>query len=169
MATQIVVPVEEYLAGDYADRPAPEYRDGEVIERGMTTWEHSEAQGAFIAIFRTRFKGRNVFVLPELHVKLARAHYRVSDVAIYVGTKLAGRPDVPPLIDIEILSPDDKLTRILDKFEDLRAFGVKHLWLVDPIKRTFSVFDRHGLNVTDELTVPELDLRLSPADVFPAE
>jgi hypothetical protein len=35
-------------------------------------------------------------------------------------------PDTPPLIAIEILSPDDLLTEVREKLEEYRAWGVPH-------------------------------------------
>lgn len=44
-------------------------------------------------------------------------------------------PDSPPLIAIEILSPDDRLAEVREKLEEYRAWGVPHIWLVDPHSR----------------------------------
>jgi Uma2 family endonuclease len=39
------------------------------------------------------------------------------------------------LIAIEVLSPEDWLVRMQKRIEDFLRFGVKHIWLIDPIKR----------------------------------
>jgi Uma2 family endonuclease len=36
-------------------------------------------------------------------------------------------PDTPPLIVVEILSPDDRLTEVREKLEEYRAWGVPHV------------------------------------------
>jgi len=43
MASKTLVPVEEYLRAGF-DEPEPEYLDGELIERRLGSFPHSEAQ-----------------------------------------------------------------------------------------------------------------------------
>lgn len=38
----------------------------------------------------------------------------------------------PPLLAIEILSPDDKPLRVDDTIEAWLEFGVPHVWVIDP-------------------------------------
>ena len=53
---------------------------------------------------------------------------------------LAGRqPDVltdPPLLVIEILSPDDSYSDTQERAQDYREMGVETVWIVDPKTRT---------------------------------
>jgi Uma2 family endonuclease len=120
MGSQSVVPVEEYLAGDYGDRPAPEYRDGEVIERSVPSVEHSRLQFRMGKLLDAGLDGKSAHVLPELHLALDAGRYRVCDVAVFVGAEPAGIPSVPRLVDVEILSPDDTPGQIVDRFAELR-------------------------------------------------
>ena len=71
-----------------------------------------------------------------------------------------GIPDTPPLINIELLSPDDAFANIVDRFEALRAFGIRYLWLIDP------VLGRHGLVEVDSFQIPELQFHLTADDIF---
>jgi len=43
--------------------------------------------------------------------------------------------DQPQLIAIEVLSPEDRHSRVQEKIEDYRSFRVASIWIVDPIKR----------------------------------
>ena len=36
-------------------------------------------------------------------------------------------PEKPPLVLIEVLSPNDRLTAVLEKLEEYRAWGVRHV------------------------------------------
>jgi Uma2 family endonuclease len=38
----------------------------------------------------------------------------------------------PPLIWIEILSPEDRPIRVNEKIRELREFGVPNIWVIDP-------------------------------------
>jgi Uma2 family endonuclease len=40
--------------------------------------------------------------------------------------------DQPPLIAIEILSPDDRLMDLQEKIDEYVKFGVEHIWIFDP-------------------------------------
>ena len=41
----------------------------------------------------------------------------------------------PPLIAIEILSPEDTLRAMQAKASEYRLFGVEHIWIIDPEPR----------------------------------
>ncbi len=46
----------------------------------------------------------------------------------------------PPVLAVEILSPDDRVSKVLRKIDDYLKNGVKLVWLVDPDERTVRVF-----------------------------
>jgi Uma2 family endonuclease len=50
-------------------------------------------------------------------------------------------PDTPPLVAIEILSPDDRLIEVRQKLEEYQAWGVPHIWLIDPRSHRFYTCD----------------------------
>ena len=104
-------------------------------------------------------------MLPELRVRLRAGLILIPDVAVYWPNKPARVPDTPPLIAVEILSDDDRLPKVRSKLKEYRAWGVVHVWLIDPYERSLYVCDDH-LQEVDVLRVPELDLELHPADVF---
>ena len=43
--------------------------------------------------------------------------------------------ETPPLAIIEVLSPEDRISRYQERFSDYRQFGVPHIWVVDPQSR----------------------------------
>ena len=46
-----------------------------------------------------------------------------------IGTRI---PTKPPFLAIEILSPEDRMVRILPKIQDYLSIGVEWVWVVDP-------------------------------------
>jgi hypothetical protein len=49
--------------------------------------------------------------------------------------------------------------------EEYHSWGVPHVWLVDPqSRRLYTCND--GLTEVSTLTIPELNIELTPADVF---
>ena len=51
----------------------------------------------------------------------------------------------PPLIAIEVLSPEDRLSRVLARLEDFWGMGVAHVWLLDPVERVAFTYSASGL------------------------
>ncbi|HJZ90384.1 MAG TPA: Uma2 family endonuclease [Gemmataceae bacterium] len=46
----------------------------------------------------------------------------------------------PPLLAVEVLSPDDRVNRVLGKVDDYLNNGVRMVWLVDPEDQTVRIF-----------------------------
>jgi Uma2 family endonuclease len=67
---------------------------------------------------------------------------------------------VPPLLAVEVLSPDDKAPQVLQKINDYLRFEVRLVWVLDPGARTVTVFRRDRgqrlLQQSDEITGEEV-------------
>ena len=88
------------------------------------------------------------------------------DVPLAVGDRTDTLvPDSPPLVAIEVLSPDDRLSAVREKLQEYRAWGVPHVWLVDPHSRRLYNCDT-GLTEVTSFAVPELGVNLGPAEIF---
>jgi Uma2 family endonuclease len=74
----------------------------------------------------------------------------------------------PPLIAIEILSPEDSLRSMQPKAEEYRGFGVENIWIIDPEKRIAYRYDPSGLEEVraGELAVPETPIRVVLSEMF---
>jgi Uma2 family endonuclease len=100
---------------------------------------------------------------------VSSSRFRVPDLTVL----RAGAPKEqiiahPPLIVIEILSPEDRLSRFQDRIEDYLVFGVEHIWIVDPERRAAYTATASGLHPvrTNELTVPETPIRVVLSELF---
>jgi Uma2 family endonuclease len=107
--------------------------------------------------------------VPELRVHVEPEVFRLPDVAIYASRPAGRVPTEPPLAAIEILSPDEKHSELREKFEEYERWGVRHIWLVDPESRTFSIYRGGSLLATDKLEISEHNLTITIADLFPKE
>ena len=165
MGTKTLMSVEEYLhtAFDGADR---EYLDGEVIERNMGNKSHSAVQGEFIYHFRLHRTRTGLFALPELRHQLADGRFCIPDVAVFAQEPEGEVPSTPPLVAIEILSPDDRIGYIVPKLDEYKAWGVANIWLADPEDRKFFTYGHNGLHEVSELTLPEYGITLTKTDIF---
>ena len=74
----------------------------------------------------------------------------------------------PPLLVIEIQSPEDTLRRTVAKAAEYLAFGIEHVWVIDPAARVAYRGTADGLELvrTGELTIPESPIRIVLADLL---
>jgi Uma2 family endonuclease len=163
MAAKTAISEAEYLRTSF-ENPDREYRDGDLVERSMPTFRHGRTQANLCSTFDPRRSKFPLHPCVETRMRLRPGLYRIPDVAVFFG---AESPDVPtpPLVAIEILSPDDRMADILRKLEEYRVWGVRHIWLVDPQKRQLFAYDG-SLNAAQSLRLPELDFDLTPASIF---
>ena len=50
---------------------------------------------------------------------------------------IGGRiPTVPPFLAIEVVSPEDRITRMQPKIVEYLSIGVEWIWLIDPIEKS---------------------------------
>ena len=143
-ATRTLMPVEEYLTSVY--RPDCDYVDGELLERNMGERDHAWLQGAFVAYFFALRKERNITVLPEMRVQVKPNRFRIPDVCVVIGDTNEQILTKPPFLCIEILSPEDRWSRVEERIDDFIAMGVPFVWVLDPqTKHAFIITHAEGL------------------------
>lgn len=135
-ATQISV--EEYLKSVY--HPDRDYVDGVVEERNLGEWDHSWIQARFIIFFHSRFRQTGITAVPEWRFQVSPTRFRVPDVTVIAGKSDEQILHKPPLLCIEILSPEDTVSRTNTKVQDYLKFGVPVVWVVDPRERTVWIY-----------------------------
>jgi len=130
-ATQLPVKVSDYLHTSYS--PDCDYVDGEVQERNFGEFDHAEVQGALIHWFRNHGEEWNIRTLAELRMQITPTRFRIADVCLIPRDE---QPDQillrPPIAIVEVLSPEDRVSRYQQRFADYRQMGVAHIWVVDP-------------------------------------
>jgi Uma2 family endonuclease len=165
MAVAELVSVEEYLSSDYS--PDCDYVDGVLEDRNVGEKDHSKLQMAVAAYFYARRKELGIQVFPEQRIQVTPTRYRVPDICITIGEPDEQIFTTAPFLCIEILSPEDRMPKVLVKIADYLQFGVRFVWLIDPRKRkatvysateVFSVDDGMLLTQNPDLVVPLADL-----------
>ncbi len=64
-------------------------------------------------------------------------------MAVFAGSPPPEQiPSSPPLVVIEITSPDDRHQDLLEKLEEYRTWGVAHVWVVEPELKSLRVLQR---------------------------
>jgi Uma2 family endonuclease len=161
------VPVEVYLTTSY--QPDCEYIDGQVLERNAGETPHSSVQKFFIGAFLANEKKWDVRVFPEDRVQVAEERYRVPDLCVVRrSTPLENIIVTPPLICIEVLSPEDRMSRTQESVDDYIRMGVQSVWVVDPRRRKVYVADRSTTlqEVGDFLTLDGTQIRVAVSEIF---
>ncbi len=165
MSTTAGLSVEAYLRTSFPGLDK-EYRDGELIERGMPDYPHGSTQGLLAAFFVNARKRHRLYVASETRLRVGPRVFLIPDVSVFhPDPPKLNVPDEPPFVAIEILSPDDRLKAVHEKLKEYRVWGVRHVWLVDPHGKRMYTYDAE-LVETPTLRIPELNLEIQPTDIF---
>ena len=157
MGAKTAMSLERYLHTAFPDVDR-EYRDGEIVERSLPDYLHGRVQGAIFALFWALRSELALLPCVETRMRLRSNLVLISDVAVFYLNEPARVPD-SPLVVVEVLSLDDRLTAVREKLEEYKAWGVPHVWLVDPHTRRL-------LMEVASLRVTELGIELLPARIF---
>jgi len=134
MSTALHIPLKDYLGTSY--RPDREYVDGEIRERNVGKWEHARLQWLLALWFGTHEKQWGITGSTEQRVRVSVSRVRVPDLVVLAA---GAQPDVltdPPLLVIEILSPEDSYSDTQERALDYRQMGVETVWIIDPKTRS---------------------------------
>jgi Uma2 family endonuclease len=137
MAATTHIPVELYLHSSEWD-PDAEYVDGQIEERPMGEYDHADWQGAIRDWFRQHANEWNLRVQTELRVQVSKDNYRVPDVTVMSRNNPKEQiVTLPPIAVFEVLSPEDRIPRMMRKLADYSAMGVQQIWVADPATGAF--------------------------------
>jgi Uma2 family endonuclease len=133
MAVVALVSVAEYLNRSY--RPDCDYIEGELRERNLGEFEHSSAQAEIIVWLRTHYSWLVRRVLSEQRVQVKTERFRIPDVCVIDGSAPGERiTRTPPVLCIEILSRDDRMSEIMERVDDYFQMGGPVCWIIDPVR-----------------------------------
>ncbi len=168
MATaSTLISIEEYLRTSY--RPDCDYVDGDIQERNLGEREHARLQAILTAWFYSQEKAWNVCTLVEQRIRVAPRRVRIADICLISRDAPKEQVTVtPPLLCVEILSPEDRLPRAARVMEDYARMGVPNLWLLDPHDRVAYNYTSDGLFklTTDRLAIPNTEIHVDLPTLF---
>ena len=162
MEAAAAVPISEYLHTDYS--PDVDYVDGVLEDRNVGENDHAWLQTALFLYLGQRRKELGIHVYVELRLKVSDTRYRVPDICVFTGERpTESVPSRPPFLAVEILSPEDRMTRMQTKVRDFLDMGVEFVWIIDPQTRTGWIHTRdRAVESRDGLfTAGPITLRLS--------
>ena len=167
MSTGTMVSLEEYLATAY--EPDCDFVDGCIEERNLGEWEHAILQSNIIEYLRARYKSQGIRVPTELRLRVTPGRVRIPDLCVFLTDPKQRVPSTPPFLCIEILSPEDRMSRVKVRINDFLAMGVSAVWVIDPeTRQAYSATTAEGLREvkTGVLRTESPVIEMPLADVF---
>ncbi|MDZ4798612.1 MAG: Uma2 family endonuclease [Bryobacteraceae bacterium] len=154
-----MVSVEEYLRTEY--EPRCEYVDGELKPKSMAGDDHSSLQMWLILALARVERELGLVVRPERHIRIGNSRVRIPDIAVFLSVDKTPAAVTPPLLTIEIVSPDETFAELDEKLTDHLAMGTQTAILADPRRRTVMVARQNemlhkvGAPLQVQIDVPE--------------
>ncbi len=147
MATAAVITrmsVEEYLRTPF--QPDVDFVDGVLEERNLGEFDHARLQGFLYALLLQHEEKWGVYVSPELRVRVSATRFLIPDVCVIDASQEVEQvPSRPPLLCIEVKSPEDRLPRMLERIKDFHRMGVRDVWVFDPETRQVWISTADGI------------------------
>lgn len=167
--TQDQVSVREYLTTSY--RPDCDYVDGRLEERTVGEFDHGTVQALLTQIILNHGREWGVMAATEVRMRVSKTRFRIPDVLVV--RRDAPREPVlthPPLLAIEVLSSEDRMSPVQVRIDDFLSFGIENIWIVDPARRTgFRATADHLQEAEDGiLSVPGTPIRIDLKELFAA-
>jgi Uma2 family endonuclease len=164
MASTLQVAIGEYLKATY--RPDREYIDGEIRERRVGKWEHARLQALLAIWFGGHEEAWGVQVATEWRIRVSQTRIRIPDLVAVGREPQAAVLTSPPVLVVEILSPDDSYADLQDRCRDYRLMGVPTVWIIDPTTRSARMCSGDTWTETRRLTAPGTDIYVDVDELF---
>ena len=161
-------------------KPASEYVDGQIYQKDLPQGKHSTLQFEFPSVINRVGKPQKLaYAFPELRCTFGGRSI-VPNIAVFEWPriplnslgKIENRFEIAPDWTIEILSPEQSSSRVINKILFCLKNHTKLGWMIDPEEELVIVFkpqqepeikeNEDILPVLDVLS----DLQLSAADLF---
>jgi Uma2 family endonuclease len=150
------VPTKELISGEdlLAIKTPGRYElvEGEIVPMAPTGYLHGDVEGNFYLALKTFVRQHQVgkVMVGEVGIYTGRDPdtVRGADVLFvsherYAQVQSSSFLDVAPELVVEILSPDDRWSEVMEKLEEYFNIGVLLVWVADP--KTQSVYAYRSL------------------------
>jgi len=164
MSARTLISVDDYLASSY--EPDCDFVDGHLEERNAGEWSHAKLQLKVGAYLLAQYSELGIH---ELRIRVSATRLRIPDISVFLSDPGERVPSTPAFLCIEILSPEDRMSRIEVRINDYLAMGVQYVWLLDPeTQQAFTATPTEGLRETKSgaLTTVEPVLELPLDQIF---
>ena len=168
MASTIAVhvSVEKYLQTVY--RPDRDYVDGVLERRNLGEIDHGIVQTKLAHFFMRLYEETGLHPITDVRMRVRETKYRIPDLVLTRGRPRERVLTTPPVLCIEILSPEDRIPRVNTRIQDYFEFGVAVVWLIDPDERRVWIY-RPGVpfkEVTGSVKLDGTSVEVPFSDIF---
>lgn len=182
-ATQVKpLTLESFLQQSYIEEsPAWEYINGEITQKPMPQGQHSKLQYKVCETINQIAEPSTIaYALPELRCTFGDRSI-VPDITVFLRDRIPLTPeneianqfDSFPDWTIEILSPNQKPTKVIDNILYCLEYGSQLGWLIDPDERSIFVFQpnqglkNYKIDSAEKLPIlAAIDLNLTASQIF---
>ena len=125
-ATQLLT-LEEFRCRYAEEKPYYEYWFGEAVQKSVPTWLHA----LLVKILVNALDRAGYVSGPELELRIDPDWQPKADVA---GSLIIEQPYPTKPIDVvaEVLSPDDRMQRVIEKCRQYVRIGIPAIFVLDP-------------------------------------
>ena len=152
--------LEQYLHTSFS--PDVDFVDGVIQGRKLGEKDHGRAQGFVYSWFLAREASFSLEPVLEYRIIVGENRVRICDVAIVqsdIPDEQVGK--TPPVICVEVMSPEDRLSRAIIVLSDYRTLGVPNIWLIDPQERLAYIYGPSGLTQQQNLILQVLGTEIA--------
>jgi Uma2 family endonuclease len=167
MSARTLISVEEYLASSF--EPDCDYVDGHIEERNLGQGTHARLQLRIGSYLLVHYEQAGIAVGTEWRVQVNSTRFRIPDVCVVLDGPGEEILTKPPFLCIEILSPEDRMSRVEERINDYLAMGVPYVWIIDPeTKQAFRATAAEGLREVKDGVLRTADpvLEVPLAEIF---
>lgn len=141
------ISLDDFLAIPETE-PESEYFDNEIIQKTMPKGKHSAIQGEFTSFINSALRVKRIArAFPELRCTFGGMSI-VPDISVFKWEHIVRDPDgkianlfnVPPDWMIEILSPDQRQSKLVKKILFALEHGTEMAWLLDPDEELIFIY-----------------------------
>jgi Uma2 family endonuclease len=129
-------PYREFLRGEVVEKPMPtELHGATVMELGRRLGNYLRETGLGRVVTEVRHAARSAdwVYLPDLNVRIFKA-------GAPRAAQGRGAVETAPDFAIEVLSPEDRVSRWLERVQLYLEAGTRLLWVIDPEDQTVLVY-----------------------------
>ncbi len=162
-----LVSIDEYPHSSY--EPDCDYVHGELEDRNAGEKDHSKTMAALLFYLHQRRKQWGLYVGLTTRMRVSPARFRVPDICVYTLPE----PDEQvftrqPLLCIEVLSPEDRMSRMQRRIDDYLNFGVRYVWVADPKTLKAWIYTADGMHECSDgvLRTENPDIAVPLRDLF---
>jgi Uma2 family endonuclease len=178
MTTAAPLTLEKFLEMPETE-PASEFIDGRIYQKPMPAGKHSRLQLTFCdAVNQVAEVQQIALAFPELRCTFGGRSI-VPDATVFTWQRIPFELDgevgntfeLYPDWTVEILSPDQRTTKVISNILHCLKYGTELGWLIDPDERLILAFisgqEPIELTGSDSLPIPKfLNLNLTVDEVF---